>query len=687
MQKVEIPYLSLGLWCNLSKLRFFFMPLKCQIGVRTYDENFVIGWGSKRSGLRALRIAKINPKKTALLLEDGFLRSVGLGIDEHPPLSLVVDDLGIYYDYSKPSRLEALIMDAESIQPLLTDASRVIELIIEHHLSKYNHISTAWPAHLVVDETRQNVLIIDQTAGDMALKYGGVTADTFVAMVEAAKAENPGATLWIKIHPDVLTGKKQGHLTEYLADDNVRVLSENINPITLLEKMDKVYTATSQMGFEACMMKKDVVVFGVPWYSGWGLADDRHPDVAQLKAKHRRREASLEEVFAASYLQYCRYLNPYTNERGNIFDVIHYLMDMQRRTELLSGEIWCIGLSWWKRKIMQPFLTTHNNKVRFFKSLAQAQSQYSGQSIKVMMWGQKYPEIPIWAKENSLPILRVEDGFIRSVGLGSNLVAPLSLVIDDLGIYFDAQSPSRLENILQTYEFNQHEIDQADSLIKALIEKNIGKYNVGNGGLDLPNPRPQQLILIPGQVEDDASIRYGSDHLKSNLDLIKAVRKENPEAYLIYKPHPDVVSGNRIGKTKDEDALQYVDQIITQANILDCIEQVDEVHTMTSLSGFEALLRGKKVTCYGLPFYAGWGLTEDKIRTERRNRALSLQELVAGAMLLYPTYIDPKTKQVIDAMQALKILDEQRKVKQQSISSNWFNRKGNQLKALWLALK
>ncbi|OYQ87365.1 hypothetical protein B9T21_07455 [Wohlfahrtiimonas chitiniclastica] len=647
------------------------------------NANYYIGWGYKKSGLRALKKTK---HASVFLLEDGFLRSVGLGIDGYPPLSLVVDDLGIYYDYSKPSRLEALIMDGEAIRPLLGDASRAIELITQNHLSKYNHISTAWPAHLMVDETRQNILIIDQTAGDMALKYGGVTADTFVEMVKAAKAENPDAILWIKIHPDVLTGKKQGHLTEYLTDDNVRVLSENINPITLLKKMDKVYTATSQMGFEACMMKKDVVVFGVPWYAGWGLTDDRHADIAQLKADGRRREATLTEVFAASYLQYCRYLNPYTNERGSIFDVIHYLVDMQRRTELLSGEIWCIGLSWWKRKIMAPFLTTHNNKVRFFKSLAQAQRQYSGQSIKVMMWGQKYPDIPLWAQEKHLPILRMEDGFIRSVGLGSNLVAPLSLVIDDLGIYFDAKSPSRLENILQTHAFNSHELDQANALIKALVEKNIGKYNVGNGGLDLPNPRPQQLILIPGQVEDDASIRFGSENLKSNLDLIKAVRKENPDAYLIYKSHPDVVSGNRIGKTKDEDVLKYVDQIITQANILDCIEQVDEVHTMTSLSGFEALLRGKKVTCYGLPFYAGWGLTTDQVHCDRRSRSLTLAELVAGTMLLYPTYIDPKTQQVMDAMQALNVLDEQRKKRTQSIESNYLKRKGNQVRALMAAL-
>lgn len=32
---------------------------------------------------------------------------------------------------------------------------------------------------------------------------------------------------------------------------------------------------------------------------------------------------------------------------------------------------------------------------------------------------------------------------------------------------------------------------------------------------------------------------------------------------------------------------------------------------MTSTLGFEALLRGKPVTCLGMPFYAGWGLTRD----------------------------------------------------------------------------
>ena len=70
---------------------------------------------------------------------------------------------------------------------------------------------------------------------------------------------------------------------------------------------------------------------------------------------------------------------------------------------------------------------------------------------------------------------------------------------------------------------------------------------------------------------------------------------------------------------------------------------VDELHTLTSLAGFEALLRGKTVVCYGQPFYSGWGLTSDMIPVARRTRQLTLNELVAGALMLYPTYISRTT--------------------------------------------
>jgi len=74
------------------------------------------------------------------------------------------------------------------------------------------------------------------------------------------------------------------------------------------------------------------------------------------------------------------------------------------------------------------------------------------------------------------------------------------------------------------------------------------------------------------------------------------------------------------------------------------LETVDAVHVITSLTGFEALMRGREVICHGTPFYAGWGLTRDLGAVpERRGRQLSLDELVAGVLILYPRYLDPVT--------------------------------------------
>jgi capsular polysaccharide export protein len=90
--------------------------------------------------------------------------------------------------------------------------------------------------------------------------------------------------------------------------------------------------------------------------------------------------------------------------------------------------------------------------------------------------------------------------------------------------------------------------------------------------------------------------------------------------------------------------LQFADLIVERAPMAPLIEAVDEVHTITSLAGFEALLRGRRVVVHGQPFYAGWGLTEDLAPLSRRGRTLSLEALAAGVLLLYPRYFDPVTE-------------------------------------------
>ena len=151
------------------------------------------------------------------------------------------------------------------------------------------------------------------------------------------------------------------------------------------------------------------------------------------------------------------------------------------------------------------------------------------------------------------------------------------------------------------------------------------------------------MILVPGQVETDASIAYGAPGIRRNIDLLRAVREANPAAYVLYKPHPDVLAKLRAEGQGEANALRWCDEVVIDAAMGDLLQQVDAVHVLTSLAGFEALLRGKAVTCYGQPFYAGWGLTADVIPLARRSRRLALDELVAAALILYPVYLSRVT--------------------------------------------
>ena len=259
---------------------------------------------------------------------------------------------------------------------------------------------------------------------------------------------------------------------------------------------------------------------------------------------------------------------------------------------------------------------------------------------------------------------------------------PYSLVFDELGIYFNSQNKSELELLLENKKVDQYQIEKAISLQKLLIKTKLGKYNVGEKVSIKSINQKLKIILIPGQVEDDASIIYGSPKVTTNLDLIKFVRKNNPDDYIIYKPHPDVLSGNRIGKIDTLEALKYVNEVIDFVDIIDCIEQVDEVHTMTSLAGFEALIRNKLVVCYGQPFYSGWGLTVDKYPNIRRTRILTLHELIYIVMYEYAIYIHPDSLNFTDPETLIHYLNNKKLSNKSSIKQNWIKKQFNKLKQI-----
>ncbi len=614
------------------------------------DVNYVVGWGRKPNTQQAKDYANKNTLDY-YSLEDGFLHSMGQGVLGSESCSLVVDSKGIYYDATQVSDLETLISEYEKhTPPLLHDAraQNAIQRIIKSNISKYNNGSLQLNDSLFgADEV---VLVIDQTAGDMSLKYGYVDENTFERMLQAALDDFPSARIIVKTHPDVVVGKKKGNINLSNIDSRIHIISDQVNPMALLKKVDVVYVATSQMGFEALMLGKHVVCFGVPFYAGWGLTEDR-ADKSLEVWNRRKKEQTLEAVFTAAYIHYTRYLHPDTQQCCELEDIISYF-ELQYKNRLeLSHKLFCINFTRWKQNHIRFFLGSGSgskNNLIFVSSASQAIKNGFDSNSQLVTWASKNREqVDELINEFGITPWQVEDGFIRSAGLGTDLTAPASLVLDKSGIYYDPTNPSDLETILQTKKFSDNELKRAELLKLSLLKNELSKYNLGKAfsKTSLSAKPNQKILLVPGQVEGDASIIKGCVDIDSNAALIKVTREENPDAYLIYKPHPDVVSGNRKGKVAPEVIQNHVDLELTDTSITDCLAVVDEVHTMTSLVGFEGLLRGLNVVCYGLPFYSNWGLTVDRHPLARRSKKLRLNELVAGTLVDYPLYINWQTGQ------------------------------------------
>ncbi|MDQ4429038.1 capsular polysaccharide biosynthesis protein [Yokenella regensburgei] len=576
-------------------------------------------------------------------LEDGFIRSQGLGVEGEHPLSIVVDRLGIYYDASVPSELEMLIADSEGNQPCRKSARELMDAIVDCDLSKYNQAPPFTPSAVMMPF----VLVIDQTVGDVSVSKGNANAETFRQMLHSACEENPSAEIWVKVHPDVLSGKKYGYFPGLKSHGRVRLIAENVSPQSLLRHASHVYVVTSQYGFEALMAGKPVTCFGQPWYAGWGLTRDRHPLADVLRT--RRGNATLTDLFVAAFLRYSRYRHPVNGGPCTLVEVMEWLSLQRRHSLARTGTLWVPGLSLWKRTMLKPFLQTRGNQVCF-------SSKKPGAGA-LIVWGIR-GELR-WrglAEQEKRPVWRMEDGFIRSSGLGSDLVTPLSLVMDKTGIYYDATRESDLENLLNASRLSTYQRQRASLLQQTLVAHNVSKYNLGHDWRLPPQAQGKRVLLIPGQVEDDESIIAGTFSVRTNLALLRTVRERNPQAFIVFKPHPDVLSGNRQGEVSEDEVALWADCEVRDADIIACIRQADELHTMTSLSGFEALLHRKKVFCYGLPFYAGWGLTNDEHQTVRRRRQLDMADLVWQALITYPTYIHPQRQEPMSAEEAVQWL-------------------------------
>lgn len=348
---------------------------------------------------------------------------------------------------------------------------------------------------------------------------------------------------------------------------------------------------------------------------------------------------------AARALVESTYWDPFTGEAATIEATIDLLAEWRGIIEANRTIAAACGMAWWKRSEIRRFLWAPQRRLHFSyrPSRALAVARRAGGGVAI--WPSRVSPVLIEAaRQQQVPLVRVEDGFVRSVGLGSGLVPPSSVVVDRLGIHFDPSAPSELERLLAATDFSPWLLQRAAALRATIVAAGISKYAAGAAAAAPSRREGRRLVLVPGQVEDDMSVLAGGGGLTSNLELLRRARALEPDAEIWFRPHPDVDAGHRKGKVPDADALAVADLIVREPGMATLLGAVDAVHVLTSLTGFEALLRGREVICHGTPFYAGWGLTRDLGEVpERRQRMLSLDELVAGVLILYPRYLDPVT--------------------------------------------
>ena len=577
-------------------------------------------WGHSPYAARGEAMAR-QTGATLVRIEDAFLRSVHPGRDGEPPLGLVIDSRGMHYDPAQPSDLEVLLATHPLDDTALLDAARgAMARLAEADLSKYNAHDPQAPL-----PAPGYVLIIDQTRGDAAVTQGRADSNTFREMLFHATQDNPGARIVIKTHPETVAGHRAGYFdadTLALAPGaDITLLSAPVSPRALLEGAVAVYTVSSQMGFEAILAGHRPHVFGQPFYAGWGLSEDFTP------VTRRQRRLTRAQLFAAAMILYPVWYDPCRDRLCPLDEAISAL-EAQVRAWREDRHGWqASGMRLWKRGAINGFFGGVT-PVRFRDGPAR-------DGRRAMVWAAKADTAPDRA-------VRVEDGFLRSRGLGADLVPPLSLVCDDLGIYYDPSRDSRLERMIAARAaLRPDQAARARALMASLVARGVSKYNLGQDAPDLRAlAAGRRVLLVPGQVEDDASIRLGAGDVRTNAALLAAARAGNPDAFVVYKPHPDVEAGLRPGALPEAEGI--ADLVVTGADPAALMSQVDAVWTMTSLLGFEALIRGRQVVTLGAPFYAGWGLTDHRgPALPRRQAHVTLEGLVHAALIDYPRYRDP----------------------------------------------
>jgi capsular polysaccharide export protein len=209
-------------------------------------------------------------------------------------------------------------------------------------------------------------------------------------------------------------------------------------------------------------------------------------------------------------------------------------------------------------------------------------------------------------------------------------------VFDRKAMHFDRSRPYMLE---ETYDFavDMALMEKAVELSRRMREEGMAKYrlSVRRSVAEVIDPTRKKILLL-GQVEADLSIRYGAERLITGNELLQLAADENPDAQILYRPHPEALAYAKAHYSKPAGVAHIATILTSDFGVGDCLNNANKAYTVTSLPASKRLCGTSQVVTLGAPFYSGWEFTEDRLPNTRRNRRLTPLEVLAGAYLLYP---------------------------------------------------
>lgn len=583
-------------------------------------------------------------------MEDGFIRSSGLGANHVLPYSICIDKTGIYFDSRRSCDLEYTLLNYnfDADPELMAEAQICISLVKKNKITKYNGFQEPISSAVYGKKNGTRILVIGQVEDDQSVIFGCDKPITNNDVVRIAHRENPGAQIIYKVHPDVLAGKRSELSNPNDVADLALIVREPMSLDDALHGIDRVYTISSLAGFEALIRGIPVTTLGAPFYSGWGVTDDR-----QL-VERRNRKLTLLQIFAIAYLKYAIYFDPATGNSLTAREVIEKLSyrivnqpgDEKNRTTsspvvALFGAPYPLEMFSSISNGAEILLVDRSIDTETFR--VQWVEKICNEGSVAYIWGGRLPESIIILMQNAgVVVYSVTPGVVHRMGIVSPPFAPSAWNIEPYEVEAFDGPDSYLVRVLEAGDFLQDRtlLNEAEQLAVKLTA-HLDSISVAK----TPTHRLRSgvRILVLGQPEDHAEVRYqGGKQFNSN-DLVVIAHLENPGAEIFYRPDVANVKRKRPALSNPQLVKDYCSFVPTQESLSTLINSCDHVFTISHIGGFEAILRGKTVTVFGRPFYSGWGLSEDRQKIERV-RSLSANQLFAGSCLFAATYMDPVYK-------------------------------------------